>query len=163
MIADLNRYISVQLDPAAHDWLERVRTGAPRRASGSWVLIDVWLTRDHPAGPFIAHIGGQRVGIVDPDGTTEFDHVLRALLRCSTKTRSSKDGCAAQTEPDRPSWRSRRRNAISPPNSGQLGVRYPPSQYLEAGSAFTTRDRHTLRNADRSAIGDRWVVRDAAS
>lgn len=77
MIADRNRYLSVQPDAAAHDWLERVRTGAPRRI-GCWVFIDVWLTRDDPAEPFIAHIGGQRVGIVDPDGTTEFDHVLRA-------------------------------------------------------------------------------------
>ncbi len=77
MIADRNRYISVQLEASAHDWLERVRTGAPRRI-GSWVLIDVWLTRNDPAGQFIAHIGEQRVGLVDPDGTAEFDHVLRA-------------------------------------------------------------------------------------
>lgn len=77
LIADRNRHLSVDLDATAHDWLERVRTGAPRRV-GPWVLIDVWLTRDDPVGPLVAHIGDQRVGIVGPETTTEFDHVLRA-------------------------------------------------------------------------------------
>ena len=77
LIADRDRYLAIDLDVTAHDWLERVRAGAPRRV-GPWVFVDVWLTRGEPVGPLVAHIGDQRVGIVGADRTTEFDPVLRA-------------------------------------------------------------------------------------
>lgn len=77
MIADRNRYTPVELDAEAHDWLERVRTEAPRRI-GPWVLIDVWLTREDPAAPLIAHIGKWRVGAVRHGDTHQFDETMRA-------------------------------------------------------------------------------------
>jgi hypothetical protein len=77
MIADRNRYTAVQLDAATNDLLERVRTEGPRRV-GHWVLIDVWLAREVPAGPLVASIGAQRVGTIPESQANEFDHVLRA-------------------------------------------------------------------------------------
>jgi hypothetical protein len=77
MIADRNRYTPVQLDAAARDLLERVRTEGPRRV-GPWVLIDVWLAREVPAGALIASIGAQRVGTIPQSQANEFDHALRA-------------------------------------------------------------------------------------
>jgi hypothetical protein len=77
MVADRKRDTSVDLDEAARDWLERVRTEAPRRM-GLSVLINVWLTREHATAPVVAHIGGQRVGTVRQRDTKEFDPVFRA-------------------------------------------------------------------------------------
>jgi hypothetical protein len=77
MIADQNRYTRVQLDAAANDLLERVRTEGPRRI-GPWVFIDVWLAREDPAGPLVASIGAQRVGTVPQSHANEFDSAMRA-------------------------------------------------------------------------------------
>lgn len=76
-VAARDRYTSVQLDAAAREWLERVRTEAPQRM-GPWVLVDVWLTREDEAGSLVAHIGERRVGTVRLSDTKEFDHALRA-------------------------------------------------------------------------------------
>ena len=77
VIAARDRHTSVELDAEAHDWLERVRAEAPRRL-GPWILIDVWLTREDPAGPLVAYVGEQRVGTVSQTETKAFDHALRA-------------------------------------------------------------------------------------
>lgn len=77
MIADRNRYASIDLDPGAHDWIDRVRTEAPRRM-GPWVLVDVWLARDNSTALIGAHIGERRVGTIRPDDSNEFDDVTRA-------------------------------------------------------------------------------------
>lgn len=77
MIAGRDRYATVELDTAAHDWLERVRTEAPRRI-GPWILIDVWLSRSEAAGPIAAHIGERFVGTVEHGNLHEFDDVMRA-------------------------------------------------------------------------------------
>ncbi|MGI8760244.1 MAG: hypothetical protein ACR2LF_02870 [Jatrophihabitantaceae bacterium] len=77
MIADRNRYTPVQLDAAANDLLERVRTEGPRRM-GPWVLIDVWLAREDPIGPLVASIGAHRVGTIPETHANEFDSAMRA-------------------------------------------------------------------------------------
>ena len=77
MIADRQRYAAVELDAAAHDWLDRVRTEAPRRM-GPWILIDVWLSRSEAAGQIAAHIGERFVGTVKHGDLHEFDGVMRA-------------------------------------------------------------------------------------
>lgn len=64
------RYIAVELDDDAHDWLARLTTDTPRRL-GPYVLIDVWLTPHDPSGDspprLVAHIGNHRVGTVPLD------------------------------------------------------------------------------------------------
>ena len=75
--ADRNRYASIELDPAAGDWLERVRTEAPRRI-GSWAFVQVWLTQEVTSDSLVAHVADRRVGTVDPSTRAEFEKVMRA-------------------------------------------------------------------------------------
>ena len=75
------RYIAVDLDDDAHDWLARIITDTPRRL-GPYVLIDVWLTPHDPSGHspprLVAHIGSHRVGTVPAADTHAFHHVMHA-------------------------------------------------------------------------------------
>jgi hypothetical protein len=77
MRTELGLYTPIELDAAAHDWLERVRAEAPRRI-GPWVLVDVWLTRGHPAGALPAHIGEHHAGNVPEATASKFNQVMRA-------------------------------------------------------------------------------------
>jgi hypothetical protein len=79
MIADRNRYTPIKLDAEARDWLERVRTEAPRRM-GPWVLVDVWLSKNEIAGLIRAHIGERLVGTITPGDADEFNDVMRAAV-----------------------------------------------------------------------------------
>jgi hypothetical protein len=77
MIADRNRHTPIEVDAAAHDWLERVRTEAPRRM-GPWVLIDVWLSQEVAASPIQTHIGERLVGTLRHSDYDKFHGVMRA-------------------------------------------------------------------------------------
>ena len=75
------RYIAVDLDDDAQDWLARIVTDTPRRL-GPYVLVDVWLTPHDPSGDspprLVAHIGSHRVGTVPAANTNAFHHVMHA-------------------------------------------------------------------------------------
>lgn len=72
-----HRYVVVELEASAHDWLARVWAEAPRRM-GLWVLVDVWLTRESFASQLIAHIGEQRVGTIRQADVSAFDQIMSA-------------------------------------------------------------------------------------
>lgn len=57
---------TVQIEPDAQDWLERVLHEAPKR-TGDLAIFDVWFdqTAEPNGGPVTVHIGSQRIGTLD--------------------------------------------------------------------------------------------------
>jgi hypothetical protein len=70
----------VELDPAAREWLERIKASDPGRLAGSRNL-EVWLTRDRDpanASRLAVHIGAERVGLLRADVEEQFRPVMEA-------------------------------------------------------------------------------------
>jgi hypothetical protein len=92
-----DRFTAVDLDAAAHDWLQQVGAEAPRRI-GRFVLLEVWLSQETPEGSLVVHIGERGVGTVPEDEARNYDQILRAaavfdedpflLARLATSTAS---------------------------------------------------------------------------
>ncbi len=71
----------VELDPAAREWLERIKDSDPSHLAGSRNL-EVWLTRDSgnpaDASRLTVHIGTERVGVLRTDVEEQFRPVMEA-------------------------------------------------------------------------------------
>jgi hypothetical protein len=75
------RRTPVELDPAAREWLERIKDSDPSNLARSREL-EVWLTRDggNPADArrTSVHVGAERVGVLRADVEQQFRPVLEA-------------------------------------------------------------------------------------
>lgn len=75
------QWTPVELDPAAREWLERIKDSDPSHLAGSR-NVEVWLTRDsgNPANPscLAVHIGAERVGVLRADVEEQFRPVMEA-------------------------------------------------------------------------------------
>jgi hypothetical protein len=83
---------SVDIDPRAIAWLDRVLTHAPGRVGEMLALVDVWFDWDTDmgeAGPVAVYLGAQRVGMLNPSATERFIPVIQAAREQNTKPRSS--------------------------------------------------------------------------
>jgi hypothetical protein len=71
----------VELDPAAREWLERIKDSDPSHLAGSRNL-EVWLTRDSGnhtnASRLAVHIGTEQVGVLRTDVEEQFRPVMKA-------------------------------------------------------------------------------------
>lgn len=72
-----NSYIAVTADPDGHRWIARAWADTHDRV-GPFGLVDVWLTTDSETADIIAHIGGQRVGVIPASHADVYRQTLRA-------------------------------------------------------------------------------------
>jgi hypothetical protein len=103
----------VELDPAARDWLERIKDSDPGHLAGSRNL-EVWLTRDSEdtanVSRLTVHIGAELVGMLRADVEEQFRPVMEAAA-----------------ERDEDPWTRGRLSATSGPLPFLLEVELPAS------------------------------------